>query len=53
MMDLSKARDGANTDLLGDRMREANSPGQIIALIYFMGENTFVCTSYGGKMSDE
>ena len=34
-------------------MREADSPGQFIALIDFMGRNTFVCTPYGGQLNDE
>ena len=53
MVDISKAYDRINTSLLCDKMRETELPGQVIALIDFMCKNTFVCTSYGGQLSDE
>ena len=53
MLDLSKVYDRINTSLLFDKMRETELPGQVNALIDFMGKNTFVSTCYGGHMSDE
>ena len=53
MVDLSKVYDRINTSLLCDKMRVTEVPEQVIALIVFMGKNTFVCTSYGGQLSDE
>ena len=53
MVDLSKAFDRINTSLLGDKMRETELPGQVIALIDFKCIKTSVCTFYGGQMSDE
>ena len=53
MVDLPKAYDRINTSLLCDKMRDTELPGQVIALINFMCKNTFVCTSYGGQLSDE
>ena len=52
MVDLSKVYDTINTSFLCDTMRETGLSGQIIALIEFLCKNTFVCTSYGGKLSD-
>ena len=34
-------------------MRETDLPGQVTALLDFMGENTFACTFYEGQLSDE
>ena len=34
-------------------MRETDFPAQVIAFIDFMCTSTFVCTSYGGQLSDE
>ena len=34
-------------------MKDIDLPGQVYALINFIGKNTFVCTSYGGRLSDE
>ena len=42
-----------NTSLLCDKMRETDLPGQVSALIDFMFRITFICTSYGGQLSDE
>ena len=53
MVDLSKAYDRINTSLLCDKMRETELPGLVIEFIDFMCKNTFVCTSYGGQLSDE
>ena len=52
-VDHSKLYDITNNSLLCDKMRETDSPGQVIALIDFMGKKTSVCTSYGGQLSDE
>ena len=53
MVDLSKAYDRINTSLLCDKMREMSTPVQVVALIDFMGKNTFVCESYRGQLNDE
>ena len=45
MVDLLRAYYRINTSLLCDKMRETYLPGKVIALIDFMGKNTFVCTS--------
>ena len=47
------AYDINNTSLLTDKIGESDSPGQFIALIDFVGKNTFVCTSYAGYLNDE
>ena len=53
MVDLLKTYDRISTSLLCDKKRETYIPGQVIALMDFLGRNTFVCTSYGGQLSDE
>ena len=53
MVDLSKGYDRISTSLLSDKMRETELPGLGNALIDFMGKNSFICTSYGGQLSDE
>ena len=53
IVDLSKAYDRISTCLLCDEMRETDLFGQVRALIEFMGKNTFVCSPYGGQLSDE
>ena len=53
VVDLSKVYDKISTSLLCDKIRETDLPGQVIAFINFMGKNTFVCTSYGGQLSNE
>ena len=52
-LDLSKAYNRINTSLFCDKMRETELPGQVTALIDFMCKNTFVCTCYGGQLSDD
>ena len=54
-VDLSKACNKINIRLLCEKMTEAILLGQVIALIHFLDKkkNTFVCTSYGGQLSDE
>ena len=52
-VDRSKAYDRINTSLLCDKPNESDLPGQVIALLDFMCNNTFVCTSYGRQWSDE
>ena len=34
-------------------MKETVLPVQVIAIVVFMGRNTFVCTSYGEQLGDE
>ena len=53
MIDISKAYDRVDTSLVCNRVRENGLPGQAISLIEFMGKNTFLCTSYGGQLSNE
>ena len=53
MVNLSKAYDRINTSLLCDKIRETELPEQVIELIDFRCKNNFVCTSYGGQLSDQ
>ena len=56
MVDFAKAHDRIKTSLSCDKMRETEVPGlpgQVTALVNFMGKNTSACACYGGQLSDE
>ena len=52
MVDVSKAFNRIGTSLSSDKKRETDLPIEVIALIDFMGNSTFACTSYRGQLSD-
>ena len=53
MIDLSKAYDRTNISSLCDKLKATYLPEPIVNLIEFIDENTLVCTSYEGCLSDE
>ena len=52
MVDLPRAYDSINTSSLLDKIMQTVLPGQVIALIDFMGKNTYVCAFCGEKSSE-